>query len=213
MPQGATLLIFMTATLALNVTPGPDMLYVVARASSEGRRAGLIGAFGIAGGILLHIAALAAGLATVLATQPVAYNAVRVAGALYLCWLGVKNIRHRADEVGPAPVSAAARGKIFIQGVFTSALNPKIALFFLAFLPQFVDSAKGHVVGQIVFLGVLFVISGTTVNLVVAFSIASIGNWLQLRHASARRRALTFVRQATGVLFIAIGVRIAFASR
>jgi threonine/homoserine/homoserine lactone efflux protein len=124
----------MTAGLALNITPGPDMLYVAARGASEGRSAGIVSALGIGAGTLVHIALVAAGLAALLNAVPVAYVAIRLGGAAYLIYLGVRALLARqtttSTSLAPAPL-----GAIFRQGVITNVLNPKVALFFLAFLP------------------------------------------------------------------------------
>ena len=148
----------MTAGLALNLTPGPDMLYVAARGAAEGRRAGVVSALGIGAGTLVHITALALGLSALLAAVPLAYDAVRYAGAAYLVYLGVRALLARREEgasVADAPSSGAGARRateppppgrlaaLFRQGVVTNVLNPKVALFFLAFLPQFVDPARG----------------------------------------------------------------------
>lgn len=207
MPDLHSLLLFLAAGVALNVTPGPDMLYVAARGASEGRSAGIVSALGIGAGTLVHIALVAFGLAALLAAVPVAYTVVRIAGAIYLVYLGVKALRAQtalaAQTLQPASLTA-----IFRQGVITNVLNPKVALFFLAFLPQFVDPARGNPALQVVALGLLFDTTGTIVNLGVA--IASSGAAAHLRTAS---RAADALHKLTGVLFIALGLRLALASR
>ena len=137
MPETESLLIFLGATLALNVTPGPDMLYVIARSTAEGTRAGVVSAFGIAAGTLVHLAAVALGLAALLEAVPLAYEVVRYAGAAFLIYLGVRALLSReAPTAGPV-VARDSLGRIFRQGVVTNVLNPKVALFFAAFpLPQ-----------------------------------------------------------------------------
>jgi len=194
----------MAAALTLNVTPGPDMLYVAGRSAAEGRAAGIVSALGIGAGTLVHITVVALGLSALLQSVPVAFDAVRLAGAGYLVYLGVRAIlasRGGADAPRPAPASL---GAIFRQGVVTNVLNPKVALFFLAFLPQFVDPSGGSAASQIVVLGLLFDASGTLVNLAVAL-LAS-GAAMRLRGGG---RAATMLRRASGGLFIALGVRLA----
>src|SRR3954468_2590004 len=131
-----TLPVFFTAMFLLNITPGPDMLYVLARASGQGRAAGLASALGIGAGCFFHIFAVAFGLAGLLRTVPFAYNAVRYAGAAYLIYLGVRTLLAGAGENKSITVAPASLSRIFSQGVITNVLNPKVALFFLAFLPQ-----------------------------------------------------------------------------
>ncbi len=207
MPDSHSLILFLAAALALNVTPGPDMLYVAARSTSEGRAAGIVSALGIAAGTLVHITAVALGLAAVLAAVPVAYTAVRLAGALYLIYLGTRALLLQGThEV--VTLQRATLGRVFAQGVLTNVLNPKVALFFLAFLPQFVSPAHGSTVTQIVALGLMFDVSGTTVNLVVALGASGAAASMRRRSRPAR-----IMRRVTGGIFIAIGLRLALASR
>jgi threonine/homoserine/homoserine lactone efflux protein len=204
MPPLHSLVLFMAAGLALNLTPGPDMLYVAARGAGEGRSAGIASALGIGAGTLVHIALVAVGLAAVLAAVPIAYLAIRLGGAAYLIYLGVRAlVARRAGEAAPlAPASISA---IFRQGVITNVLNPKVALFFLAFLPQFVDASRGNPAMQVVALGLLFDTTGTLVNLAVAIGSS---------RAAARLRAPSvWLQRATGGIFVALGVKLAFAAR
>src|SRR5918992_2598147 len=168
LPDTNTLLLFMTAALALNVTPGPDMLYVVARSVGEGRAAGVISSLGIAAGSLVHTLAVALGLAGLLRAVPLAFEIVKWVGAAYLIWLGVRALRTGAGLAEQVALTPASKRKVFAQGMLTNLLNPKVALFFLAFLPQFVDPERGPVALQIISLGLLFNISGTAVNCLVA---------------------------------------------
>jgi threonine/homoserine/homoserine lactone efflux protein len=208
MPAGETLALFMAAALALNLTPGPDMMYVTARSVSDGRRTGVVAAFGIGAGTLVHIAALALGLAALLAAVPLAYDALRIAGAIYLVLIGVQLLLRprRAAEVATLPPSSLAT--VFAQAVLTNVLNPKVALFFLAFLPQFVDPAAGPALAQIVLLGLLFDIQGTVVN--VAVALLASGTTRRLR---ANARAVSVLQWLTGALFVALGVRLAAAGK
>ena len=204
MPTLHSLALFIAAGLALNLTPGPDMLYVAARGAGEGRSAGIVSALGIGVGTLVHIALVAAGLAAVLAAVPVAYLAIRLGGAGYLIYLGVRAMMSKpAVEAGS--LTPASLGAIFRQGVITNVLNPKVALFFLAFLPQFVDASRGNPALQVVGLGLLFDTTGTLVNLAVAIGSS---------RAAARLRAPSvWLQRATGGIFVALGVRLALASR
>lgn len=200
-------LVFMAAALALNLTPGPDMLYVTARSVSDGRAAGVLSAFGIAAGTLFHIAALALGLAALLAAVPLAYDVVRIAGAIYLLVIGIQLII-RPQTAAVAALPRARLRVIFMQAVITNVLNPKVALFFLAFLPQFVDRTAGPPVPQILLLGLLFNVQGTLVNATVALVASRGSNWLR---ASERRVAM--LQRMTGALFVALGARLAMASK
>jgi threonine/homoserine/homoserine lactone efflux protein len=208
MPEFQTLVLFLGAALALNLTPGPDMLYVAARGSGEGRISGIVSALGIAAGCTVHIAALALGLSALLAAVPLAYDLVRWAGGAYLIALGTRALLQPAGLRGGGTVALAPLGRVFRQGVITNVLNPKVALFFLAFIPQFVDPARSSPAGQIVVLGLLFNTSGTLVNLGVAVLASRATGWLRRRDREAR-----LLQRVTGGVFIALGLRLAAAGR
>jgi threonine/homoserine/homoserine lactone efflux protein len=169
---GATLAVFLAATLALNISPGPDMLYVISRSLEQGRKAGVVSALGIGAGTLVHTFVAAIGLAALLLSVPIALQIVRYAGAAYLVYLGLRMLLARnlseSSKGQPDPMSSHGLVAVFRQGVMTNILNPKVALFFLAFLPQFVDPSKGSVWFQMIALGLLFDTSGTCVNTIVA---------------------------------------------
>src|SRR3954469_396984 len=210
MPDAETIALFMAAALELNLTPGPDMMYVTARSVADVRRAGVVAALGIGAGTLVHIAALALGLAALLAAVPLAYDVVRWAGAIYLAWLGVRAIRDARRGVAARRVPPAPLRAVFRQGVVTNVLNPKVALFFLAFLPQFVDPARGSAVAQIVALGLLFDASGTLVN--VAVALGASGATARVRRSGDDARVGNggiALRVLTGAIFIALAARLA----
>lgn len=197
-------LVFLAAGIALNVTPGPDMLYVATRAAAEGRRAGWASALGIASGGMIHASAVAFGLAAALAAAPAAYDALRYAGAAYLAYLGVRAFVEAAPSTARGellvPASIAA---VYRQGVATNVLNPKVAIFFLAFLPGFADPSRGSPAAQILALGALFCTTGTIVNLVVVeLAGRTLGRW-QAGPAAAR---------VTGIVFVALAARLALSS-
>jgi threonine/homoserine/homoserine lactone efflux protein len=210
MPTIHSLALFLAAGLALNLTPGPDMLYVAARGAGEGRSAGVVSALGIGAGTLVHVTLVAAGLAALLAAVPVAYRVLCLGGAAYLIYLGVRGLRGGpyapAGRLAPAPL-----GAIFRQGVITNVLNPKVALFFLAFLPQFVDPSRGNAALQVVALGLLFDVSGTLVNLAVALASSRIA--ARLRRTDEPGGAGRIIQRVTGGLFIALGARLAYGAR
>ncbi len=208
LPDTNTLLLFMTAALALNVTPGPDMLYVVARSVGDGRAAGVISSLGIAAGSIVHTLAVALGLAGLLRAVPIAFEIVKWVGAGYLIWLGVRALRGRAGPADQVAVTPASTRAVFAQGMLTNLLNPKVALFFLAFLPQFVDPERGPVALQIISLGLLFNTSGTLVNVLVAVLASGAGAWSRRRFGES-----VMLRRVTGVLFIGLGVRLALLER
>jgi len=168
MPTLNTFLIFMAGALALNVTPGPDMTFVLAQATHRGTRAGVAAALGIGvATICFHMTLAAFGLAALFAAWPLAYDIVRYAGAAYLVWIAIGMIRH-PPKLSDLSADDSVR-TAFRQGFVTNMFNPKVAIFFIAFLPQFVNPQLGPVWPQIMVLGTCFSISGTTVNAIVAF--------------------------------------------
>jgi threonine/homoserine/homoserine lactone efflux protein len=181
------------------------MTYVAARALAQGRRAGIISALGIGVGCFFHIGAAALGIAVLLQTVPQAYAIVRIAGAAYLIYLGLGLMRRAGRESAAAPLDKTSEWRMFRQGVITNVLNPKVALFFLAFLPQFVDPAGGPVGLQTLALGIFFDVQGTTVNIIVACVAAAAGRALE----SVRRSG--WMDRVSGAILLALGVRLAFA--
>ncbi len=208
MPEWHSCLLFVGAGLVLNITPGPDVLYIVGRSLGQGRLAGVVSALGIAAGCLVHIAAAALGLSAVMAAVPPAFDGLRYAGAAYLAWLGFKALVSRSAVFDVRPLEPVPLGRIFRQGVVTNVLNPKVALFFLAFLPQFTDAARGPLPLQFVLLGLVFVGNGTIVCLGYALAASWLGAWLKDRYGIA-----TWLNRAMGGLFITLGARLAFDSR
>src|ERR1700736_1025197 len=155
-PSHSSLVLFVSAALLLLVIPGPAVFYILGRSIGQGRVAGLVSALGISVGSLVHTAAASVGLSALLMSSAIAFGIVKYLGAAYLIYLGVQKLRHEdsAELSGDAPPVKLSR--IFAQGIVVNVLNPKAALFFFAFLPQFVDPTRGHVAAQILFLGVLF---------------------------------------------------------
>jgi threonine/homoserine/homoserine lactone efflux protein len=207
MPGSAPIAVFIVAALALNISPGPDMLYVISRSLEQGRRAGIVSALGIGAGTLVHTFVTAIGLSAILLSVPIAFEFVRYAGAAYLVYLGVRMLldrnRGKATQYSGSKSPRNLRS-IFRQGVTTNVLNPKVALFFLAFLPQFVDQSKGTVALQIILLGLLFDTSGTSVNAIVATLAGHVSDSLKKRSGFARFQKLL----PAGIL-IALGLLVA----
>jgi threonine/homoserine/homoserine lactone efflux protein len=197
-------LLFFAAALILAITPGPGIFYVLARSLAGGRREGVHSSFGTFVGGLFHVFAAALGISAILAASAVAFHTVKYAGAAYLVWLGIRMIRTRNAEltVETLPPSQGA----FRQGIFTEALNPKTALFFLSFIPQFITPERGHVFLQFVVLGALSVILNTTADLVVVLLAAPLERKLK-NSARFRRRQ----RVASGLGMITLGAYVAFA--
>jgi threonine/homoserine/homoserine lactone efflux protein len=207
MPDKAAFLAFLIAAFALNLAPGPDMLYVIGRSVGQGRKAGIVSSLGVFVGCWAHILAAAFGIAALLRSSPVAFNVVRYAGAAYLIYLGIKMLAQKTDLSSPQ-LKAESLDAIFRQGAITNMLNPKVAIFFLAFLPQFVDARRGNVVLQILLLGLIFNVGGTLVNLAVAYAGGTLGELLRRNQSIARLQ-----RRFTGLIFVGLGLRLAWQRR
>lgn len=203
MPSWAALGVFLSAAILLAVTPGPGIFYVLARSLKGGRRDGVASTLGTALGGFFHVMAAALGLSAILATSAVAFSVVKYAGAAYLVLLGVKTLLSREKAVANVAVPQEPTQRIFLQGVLTEVLNPKTALFFLAFIPQFVDP-HGSVVLQFVVLGTISVLLNSTADLVVAVFAGPIGQALRT-NASMR----TGQRYVSGGALVALGVYVA----
>jgi len=201
MIDASKFILFLTAALLLAVAPGPGMLYVLARSLAGGKREGVLSSMGTFVGGMVHVLAAAAGVSIVLARSAMAFATVKYLGAAYLCFLGVRMILSaRRDEDG-LPVETAVRVRNpFGQGIATEVLNPKTALFFLSFIPQFVDRAAGHVFWQFVGLGAISVTLNTSADLVVTMVAGPLGN--RIRSSAKFRRAQ---RTATGAVMIGLG--------
>jgi len=208
MPDGQTLLLFVGAGLLLNVTPGPDLLYILGRAMGQGRSAGVLSALGIGAGCLFHVVAATLGLSAVVMALPLGYDLVRWAGAAYLVFIGLKALRSRGSSLQVSALAPESRRRVFLQGALTNVLNPKVALFFLAFLPQFADPRRGPLAPQLLLLGTIFAVNGTLVCILFALFASRLGDWLKTRYGVSR-----LLDRATGGLFVALGLRLALLDR
>jgi threonine/homoserine/homoserine lactone efflux protein len=197
-------LLFLGAAMVLAIAPGPGIFYVLARTLGGGRRQGIESALGTFFGGLFHVFAAALGVSAILAASAVAFHTVKYAGAAYLVWLGIRMIRTRNAEI-PAEAAAPAQGS-FRQGILTEALNPKTALFFLSFIPQFIAAGRGHVFLQFMVLGAISVLLNTIADIVVVLMAAPLERKLK---GSARFRRGQ--RVASGVGMIGLGAYVAFA--
>ncbi len=201
MPELSTILLFMIAGLGLLVIPGPAVLYIVARSVHQGRRAGLISALGVGLGAMGHVVAATIGLSALIASSALAFSIVKYAGAAYLIYLGIRTLLGRDEHNTNTTLAPRKMGSIFYQGFLVELLNPKTALFFLAFLPQFIDPAKGAVVWQTLFLGCLFVGLGICSDGFYALISGTAGNLLK-----GSVRFLQVQRYVTGSIYIGLGL-------
>jgi threonine/homoserine/homoserine lactone efflux protein len=205
-PDPERLTVFVLATLALLVVPGPAVLYVVACSIHEGRRAGLASVVGIHVGTLVHIAAAAAGLSALVLSSAVAFTAVKIAGAVYLVALGLWTLVSRRAEREIALGGERNLRQAFAQGIVVNVLNPKTGLFFLAFLPQFVDQDASYPAVQIAFLGLLFVVLGLVTDSLWALAADASGSLLR-----RSRRFVRGQRYVTGTVYVGLGVATALS--
>lgn len=201
--------VYVMASLALIATPGQDMLYVVSRSLAQGRLAGVCSAVGVCLGILVHTAIAALGLGAILAASEGLFLALKLAGAAYLLYLGITMILARADA--SAVVAAASRDRLTTlvwQGILSNVTNVKVVVFFLAFLPQFVDAASPHAARDLAFLGVLYALLALPVKAAVGFAAGSLSERVLRRPA-----ALAWLRRLGGAVLVVLGARLAAASR
>ena len=196
--------LFVAASTLLALAPGPDIIYVLTRGIAQGRKAGIAAALGFASGCIFHTALAAVGVAALIRSSPLAFDIVRYAGAAYLAWIGIQALRHRSAFSIEGASEARTLMTIYKQSVIGNVLNPKVTLFFLAFLPQFVDSAAGHVALQMAILGIVFMLVTIVVFGAVALFAALIGDWVRRKPAIGER-----LNVFAGLTFIALGIRVA----
>jgi threonine/homoserine/homoserine lactone efflux protein len=205
-PNHSSLLLFVSAALVLVAIPGPAVFYIVGRAMGQGRAAGVVSALGIAVGTLIHVAAAVVGLSALLMSSALAFSVVKYLGAAYLIFLGLQKLFNKDSFAPSGPAVRTPLRRIFAQGIVVNVLNPKTALFFFAFLPQFVDASRGKVAGQILFLGLLFALMGVLSDSVWALFAGTL--------ASALKRNTRWTqapRYVSGGMLISLGLATAFA--
>ena len=198
------LALFVVSGLLLNVTPGQDTFYIVGRTIAQGRAAGIVSVLGITSGALVHTLMAAFGLSAIFAASASAFLIVKIAGALYLTYLGLRMMLSRDASADVATFARESNASIYRAAFFTNLLNPKVALFFLAFLPQFVAPTADSRVVTMLFLGLVFLFNGTLWCLVLVWGASAVAQRIGQRGA-----ALTRVRKATGLLFVALGLKLA----
>ena len=212
MPDSTQLLMFIAAGWLLNLTPGPDVLYIVSSALKSGVRAGMVAALGIVSGCFVHVFAAALGVGALLATSATAFTLLKWAGAAYLMWMGVKLLLAKGggSSIVPAGVSAEVAAvnlwRVYRQGFLTNVLNPKVALFFLAFVPQFIAPGTEDKVTAFLLLGLLFNLNSLPIN----FGYAWLAGWAS-RRVGAVQRAMHWMDRAAGLMFIGFGLKLALS--
>jgi threonine/homoserine/homoserine lactone efflux protein len=202
-PDGSTLLLFAGASLVLLAVPGPAVIYVVTRSLAQGHAAGIISVLGVETGTFAYALAAAAGLTGLIAASEVGFTVVKYAGAAYLVYLGVRKLLERDEPQGTA---SSPRSRLFLRGMLVQLLNPKIAIFFLAFLPQFVDPAGGPIAVQILVLGTAFTLLAVLSDGAYVLLAGAVGGWLRGGNRARRRLA-----KLSGGVYIGLGVSAALS--
>jgi threonine/homoserine/homoserine lactone efflux protein len=200
--------LFAAASVVLLLTPGPAVLYIVARSVDQGRAAGLVSVLGIHLGTIVHIAAAAVGLSALLVSSALAFAVVKYLGAAYLVWIGIRTLLAKDPDPAAPAMPAAPLRRVFRDGFVVNLFNPKTAIFFLAFLPQFVDPARGALHWQILILGLTFMGLGIVSDGMFALAAGAAGDVLR-----RSRRFHRFRRRFAGASFIGLGVTAALAAR
>ncbi|KWR90014.1 LysE family translocator [Cupriavidus sp. IDO] len=198
------LLLFLVTSIAITLAPGPDNLQVLARGMAQGRKAGLVAALGFSVGCLFHTMIAAVGLAAVLRSSPLAFQLIKYAGAAYLIWIGIQALRARGGLAQGGAVTEVPLGKVFRQSVLGNMMNPKVTLFFLVFLPQFVRADATHPALQFLLLGVVFMLQTAVVFSLFGLCAGWLGAWLRRRPATGR-----WLDRAAGAIFVALGIKVA----
>jgi len=197
--------LFVVAGILLNLTPGPDTVYILGRSIAQGRAAGIASALGISAGSIFHTTAAALGLSAILASSALAFGTIKLLGGAYLIFLGIKMILNRKRELSlPSNFRRRTKAEAFRQGVLTNVLNPKVGLFFLAFLPQFIDPASGMKVLAFLLLGLTFVSTGTIWCLIIACFASAFSERLRTNETIG-----LWLSRAAGALFVFLGLRLA----
>ena len=200
---------FFIAAVLLNLTPGPDIAYVLAHTIKNGLRSGFAALFGVWSGLFLHVVLAAIGLSAILATSATAFLFIKWIGAIYLIWLGVQAIRSRGSSMGhKTGPSRSSNRKIYTQGVLVATLNPKVAFFFLAFLPQFVVPGAGSASSQLFLHGFFILVVGAFIEPIIVVLGVKLSNQI-----GRNSRVIAWMERSLGVLFIGLGIRIALSEQ
>ena len=200
--------LFLVASALLTIAPGPDIVYVLTRGITQGRKAGFAAALGFATGVIFHTALAALGIAALIRSSDLAFTLVRYAGAAYLIYIGVRAVTSKSAFALERGNGKRALRTVYMQSVVGNVLNPKVTLFFLSFLPQFVNAASGHLETQMLLLGVIFMVQTVVIFGAVALFSGFIGDWLKRKPAIGDRLNLF-----AGLTFIGLGIRVALPDR
>ncbi|MCW5299710.1 LysE family translocator [Herbaspirillum lusitanum] len=198
--------LFLAAAMMLTLAPGPDNIYVLTRGIAQGRKAGLVAALGFSSGLFFHTLLAVLGFAAIIKAYPAAYHALQYAGAAYLVYLGIRTLRSAASMSMDATMTPVSLGlsRIYWQSVIANILNPKVTLFFIAFLPQFVNVQAGHVAWQMLLLAVVFILQALAIFSAIAFFSGIVGAYFK-----RQARAALYLNRLAGCAFVGLGIRIA----
>jgi threonine/homoserine/homoserine lactone efflux protein len=196
--------LFLVAAMMLTLAPGPDNIYVLTRGIAQGKTAGLVAALGFSSGLFFHTLLAVLGFAAVIKAYPAAYHALQYAGAAYLVYLGIRTLRSAASMSLDATMTPVSLSRIYWQSVIANILNPKVTLFFIAFLPQFVNVQAGHVAWQMLLLAVVFILQALAIFSAIAFFSGIVGAYFQ-----RQARAALYLNRLAGCAFVGLGIRIA----
>jgi threonine/homoserine/homoserine lactone efflux protein len=203
-----TVLTFFTASVLLALAPGPDNIFVLTQSAQNGIVAGLLVTLGLCTGLIAHSAAVALGVAAIMQTSAVAFSALKILGAVYLLYLAWQAFRARAANIAKGPKRKSDLGRLYRRGIIMNLTNPKVSIFFLAFLPQFADPAKGPVIPQIMMLGGLFILATMIVFSSVALMAGALGDWF-----SKSARGQLILNKVAGVVFVGLALKLAMPDR
>jgi len=196
--------LFLVAAMMLTLAPGPDNIYVLTRGIAQGKKAGLVAALGFSSGLFFHTLLAVLGFAAVIKAYPAAYHALQYAGAAYLVYLGIRTLRSATSMSLDATMTPVSLSRIYWQSVIANILNPKVTLFFIAFLPQFVNVQAGHVAWQMLLLAVVFILQALAIFSAIAFFSGIVGAYFQ-----RQARAALYLNRLAGCAFVGLGIRIA----
>ncbi len=203
-----TMTIFLAASVALALAPGPDNIFVLTQSALHGRKAGILVTLGLCTGLLFHTAAVSLGVAAIFQTSALAFNILKIAGAVYLLYLAFQAFRAGATSLNEAGDSKLAWKKLYSRGIIMNITNPKVAIFFLAFLPQFADPSRGSITIQMLMFGGLFIASALLIFGMVAWFAGFIGEWLK-----GSTKAQVIMNRVAGTVFTGLALRLVVSER
>lgn len=202
------LLLFITASAALAIAPGPDNIFVLTQSAIHGRKAGILITLGLCTGLLVHITAVTLGVAAILKTSAIAFTALKIVGATYLLYLAWQAFRAGTTQITAENDKLISAKALYVRGILMNVTNPKVAIFFLAFLPQFADPSRGSISVQIVILGALFMLTAFIIFCAIAWAASYIGEWIK-----NSKRAQIYINRLAGTIFVLLACRLAVSKQ